>query len=190
MGAVVSAAGPDEATRSSRAAHPRGWWRRNATALIALAVLAPATFGVITWYEASTNATLAHVVPIEVDPGEAYDYAGATWGPVTARELPVTAEYDIPQGARVLEVTIPVVPGDEEPPCFPPTLLETGGAHREWDQAGILLGWSDTSCVLMGTEPFDVVAPFVLPADAEGPFAVDLELATDPPATLRLPVGD
>jgi hypothetical protein len=176
--------------RPGRRRRPGGWWRRNAAALVALALLVPATFGIISSNEASTNATRAQIVPIEVEWGQTYDYAGTTWGPATVEELPVTDEHDIPQDARLIEVTIPVVPGDEEPGCFPPTLLETGGEQRQWDQSGILLGWNTTSCALMGTEPFDIVAPFVLPPDAEGPFVVDLELVADAPAILRLPVGD
>lgn len=166
----------------------RGWWRRNAAALIALAVLVPATFGVIVLNEASTNATRAHVVPIEVPAGRPFAHEGTQWGPVSGREITPDDDMDVPPGARLYEVTVPVVPGDEEPGCFPPTLVEARGAHRQWDRASTVLGWNTTSCALMGTEPFDVVVPFVLPADAEGPFVVDLEVVSDPPSTLRLPV--
>lgn len=169
----------------------RRWWRRNAAALIALAVLAPATFGVIIANEASTNATRAHIVPIEVPAGRPFAHDGAQWGPASAREIsPVDDELDLPQGARLIAVTIPVVPGDEEPGCFPPTLIEARGAHRQWNQASTVLGWNDTSCALMGTEPFDVVVPYVVPSDAEGPFVVDLEIVGDPLSTLRLPVDE
>lgn len=167
-----------------------GWWRRNRLALIACAVLLPATFGIIGWNEWSTAFAGWRTAAFEAEAGRAVDFGGASWGPATVAEVAPSAEFDVPQGAELIEVTVPVVPGGEEPSCFPPVLRETGGAQREWKHGGYLfLGWDDTSCSLMGSEPFELVVPYLIPSDAEGPFVVELEVLSET-RLLRLPLGD
>ena len=170
----------------------RGWWRRNAWPLAALAVLLPAVFGVIGWAEwndyFSGHPSRAVVAP----PDEEYDYAGASWGPVRVDELPPPRGFQPPAGSRILEITVPV-DASEEIRCLPPTLHEVGGAERQWDERTFELGeaydpdaWN--SCAGSGTEPFTIVVPFVLPDDAVGPFALDVVVDGRLPEFLRLPV--
>ncbi|MDQ0894306.1 hypothetical protein QFZ26_001861 [Agromyces ramosus] len=172
----------------------RGWWRRNAWPLAAVAALVPVTFGVIGWQEWDDYFSGHPSRAIVAQPRTSIDYAGAAWGPVEVVELAPLEGFEAPAGSRTLEVTVPVDPGSEPVTCLAPTLHEVGGAERQWDERTYDLGeaydrgtWN--SCAGSGTEPFAIVVPFVVPDDAVGPFALDVVVDGRLPEFLRLPVG-
>lgn len=164
----------------------RGWWRRNAVALIALAVLMPATFGGAAWWEwkYAYPDSGKPLYAVEPGPSGTVDLEGATWGPVQAKKVTDTTGLDMPDDAQLILVGVDVKPtGEEAPSCWAPTLVEqrTG---RTWQTARLELGLlSDSdepdSCVptLEGetAQPYRLILPFVLADDAEGPYSVIVE---------------
>jgi hypothetical protein len=160
-----------------------GWWRANAVALGALAVLAPALIGVVAWNEWSKH-----------DVGQSMHVeAGATAMYSDARIGPAKAEYRddplAPAHTRVVSVSLPIDPGDPAITCTPPQLREIGGAGRTWDAASYELdrGWDaqrPTSCVAEATEPYTMVIDYIVPEGASGVFAVELESAESWPVSV------
>src|SRR5690606_12493519 len=84
---------------------------------------------------------------------------------------------------RVVAVAIPVVPHGDAVHCTAPTLVEQS-TGREWREMRSELGLpydpaEPTSCVLPEEGepalPYELVVPFIVPDDAEGPFWVDIE---------------
>ena len=157
-----------------------GWWRTNAVALGALVVLAPALVGVVAWNEWSKHGTGR---PVHIATGASATYEGARIGPATAeyRDDPLA-----PQDTRVVSVRLAVDPGDPAILCTEPQLREIGGAGRTWNAASYELarGWDaehPTSCVAEATEPYTMVVDYIVPADASGVFAVELDSAETRP---------
>ena len=156
-----------------------GWWRRNALALAGVAVLLPATFGIIGWNEWNEYFSSRPTQPVTAAAGASVEFEGATWGPAKVETAPRGAELEVPDGSRVLMVSVPVEPGGDKVTCLPPTLRETTGAEREWQAAGFEIGWDPEpeqfgSCAGTGADPFTITAAFLVPDDTVGPFAVDL----------------
>lgn len=151
-----------------------GWWRANAIALSALVLLVPATVLTMSWNEwggtwpGSTQAII-------VNPGGSAQYAGATVGPATAEftELPLA-----PHDARVLAVTVRIDPGNPAIRCPQPRLREIDGAQRQWNSRDDLgRDWDADRrafCDPDATAPYDLEIDYLVPADASGPFAVEL----------------
>lgn len=159
-----------------------GWWRSNAVALGALVLLVPATYAALMWNEWSDVRQNTATQPITVDPGDTVDYEGATIGPASAEftELP-----DIPQGTRVVTVTMHVDPGDPPLGCGPPELREVGGLQRQWDARDDLgREWdpdTTTLCSSEATGPYDLLLDYLVPDDVSGPFTVELFSASAAP---------
>jgi len=164
----------------------RGWWRRNAVALIALAVLVPATFGGAAWWEWKYAYPDSGKPLYAVEPTKSgtVDLVGATWGPVKAKAITDTSGLDMPDDAQLVLVGIDVTPtGTKAPTCWAPTLVEQG-TGRTWQSSRLELGLLSNSdepdtCVptLEGekAEPYQLILPFVLPDDARGPYWVIVE---------------
>lgn len=169
-------------TAEQRALPQRSWWRRNAGALLALGALVPATFGTIAWNEWRESLGAGHWRIVEVAPGDRRDVGGAVVGPASAEQR--TGIVDAPAGARELLVTIDVEPGAEPLDCLAPRLVEPS-TGRSWDADLLLEGTAESGC-FAALEPLRVEAAFAVPADADGPFAVDLELLVDSPDLPRL----
>jgi hypothetical protein len=170
-----------------------GWWRRNAVPLVATAVLLPATFLIIGGSEWNEYFSGRPTQPMTARPGESVEVNGVTWGPASIEQLDPPADAELPADAVVYRVTIEVRPADEAVACLPPSLHELEGAQREWGSGSYEVGWaggSDSwdSCPIDATEPFTIVVPYLVPADAAGPFAVDIEGADLIPAFPRLVV--
>lgn len=170
-----------------------GWWRRNALALAAAAVLLPATAIVIGgsqwWAHYGEEPVFAHSVAA----GAEERFAGAVWGPAKATTRPAGGEEDLPADARVVEVRVPVAPGERAVACIPPVLRELQGAQRQWDVAWAMAGTAYhpdefTSCAAERVDPYTVVVPFLVPADAVGPFGVEFTPRDELPRFLRLDV--
>lgn len=169
----------------------RGWWRRNALALGAVAILLPATvlipMGVEWWRWSQADP----VFPTTATAGESIDWAGASWGPATAVDETGAFAADAPAGTRVLVIEIPVDPAAETPGCTTPVLRELGGAGREWGAATTEVDWryeQPSSCETGSEAPFTLEVPYLVPDDARGPFGVELTVPNELPGFLRLEV--
>lgn len=157
----------------------RGWWRRNALPLVAVAVLLPATFGVVGWNEWNDYFSGRPTQPVVAPPAASVEFEGAVWGPAEIEVVERGAELDAPVGSQVVMVAVPVDPGPDAATCLPPTLRESTGARREWQDVTFEIGWSPPSgqlgsCAGTGTDPFTITVAFLVPLDATGPFAVEL----------------
>jgi hypothetical protein len=158
--------------------HPvtRGWWRRNAVALVALVVLVPVAVGVIAANEWSDWGLGHPTKATTVDAGDSTIYGGATIGPASAE---FTEDAGIPSGTRVVHATVLITPADEPISCLSPLLRETGGAQRQWDEASFELDRDydpslKTSCDTELRIRYSLTLDDLVPADATGPFALEL----------------
>ena len=170
----------------------RGWWRRNAVALVAVAALLPVTAGVIAGNEWWARNQSEPVFATTAQPGQEIDYAGATWGPAAATITAPGPDDDVPSGTRLVVVEVPVAPDAEGIGCLRPTLRELSGERRQWNDATSHVDWDyelDTFCDSESTGSFTLSLPFLLPDDAEGPFGVDIQVGDELPGFLRLVVA-
>lgn len=169
----------------------RGWWRRNALPLVSVAVLLPATFGVVGWNEWNEFFSGQPTQPVVAPAGASVEFEDAVWGPAEIEIVEPAAEFEAPAGSQVVMVSVPVDPGADAATCLPPTLRESTGARREWRDVTFEIGWSPTSeqfgsCAGTETDPFTITVAFLVPLDAAGPFAVDLVSAEALPGFVRL----
>lgn len=171
---------PEVATLVEPPAKPRSWWRRNRLALVALAVLAPGTAIGIGWHEWHQyyGFDARPFVPVVVEDGDTAELAGATWGPVRGGELEDLSGFDVPDGATVIAAGIPVDPGPDGVSCTTPVLVHQA-TGREWQTArtemGLLFDSEEPEyCVTLDKVDYELIVPFVVPDDVEGPFWVDV----------------
>lgn len=171
-----------------------GWWRRNAAALVAVAVLAPLSFAAIAWEGWQDYHLHRSTIPIDVAPDATVEVLETTWGPIRASEIHDLAGLDVPSGSIVIVAAIPVAPHDAPPGCTAPTLVQQRTGIR-WGQARSELGVGysadePTACVTIDDAeyPYQLIAPFVVPADAEGPFWVEVAPIGAEPSVIRFPV--
>lgn len=163
-----------------------GWWRSNAVALGALMVLVPATYAAVTWNEWSAVLQNSASQAITVEPGDHAEYAGATVGPASAdfTELP-----DAPEGARVVTVTLHIDPGSDPLQCTKPELREIGGHQRQWDlREDLGREWDPdrhTFCDSEAESSYELLMDYLVPADAAGPFVVELKSVAGWPEFVR-----
>lgn len=156
------------------------WWRRNTVALIALALLVPATAAAVGWQEwyQYFGFGARAVTPVVVPEDETTDLAGAAWGPIRGGEIDDVSGLDVPEKTRLIAVAVPVDPESEGVGCEAPVLVEQS-TGREWSpvRAEIGLDWSadePETCLSEQASPYELIVPFVVPADVEGPFWVDI----------------
>ncbi|AZS48595.1 hypothetical protein CVS53_03317 [Microbacterium oxydans] len=168
---------PETATTPGK---PPSWWRRNTLALVALALLLPATAFAVGWQEwyQYFGFGVRAVTPVVVPEDETTDLVGAVWGPVRGGDIEDVSGLDMPEHARLIAVAIPVDPGAEGMACETPTLVEQS-TGREWSpvRAEIGLDWSadePETCLSDQASPYELIVPFVVPDDVEGPFWVDV----------------
>lgn len=170
----------EDAEAAAAPAKPPSWWRRNTLALVALVVLLPATaiaVGWQEWYQFFGFGARA-VTPVVVVEDETTDLAGATWGPVRGGEIEDLAGLDVPPNTRLIAVGVPVDPDAEGIGCETPTLVEQS-TGREWGpvRAEIGLDWSadePETCLSEQAGAYEMIVPFVVPEDVDGPFWVDV----------------
>jgi len=152
----------------------RSWLRRNAVALVAVAVLLPGTAAAVSlnaWQDllATTTTTVA--------PGETARLGAADVGDARARFD--SGVEGIPRGTRVVAARIDIHPRGEEFTCFVPTLREIGGAGREWNDSTMSLdrpydAERATYCDADEKAPYTLEIDYLVPDDAEGPFVLEL----------------
>lgn len=168
------------------------WWRRNAIALAAVAVLLPTTAVVVggnEWWNANQADP---VFPTTVDTGTTVEYGGATWGPARWGTGAADTAADVPAGARAVVIEVPVDPHGEILSCGSPMLRERDREGRRWSDALADVEWNDdrpTSCPSDERTPFTIAVPYLVPDDATGPFDLELALTDQLPGylVLRLP---
>jgi len=182
---------PDAAAEN---AAPVSWWRRNRLALIVLVAVAPLTAAGILWHEWHQfyGYDARPFIPVAVAEGDTAELAGATWGPVRSAEVDDTGGFDVPAGAKLLAVAVPVEPGDDGIGCRAPRLVEQA-TGREWESASLEIGLLPTAdepeyCSTLDTAPYELIVPFVVPDDVEGPFWVDVWPQSAGGSFLRFPV--
>jgi hypothetical protein len=168
------------------------WWRRNAIALAAVAVLLPTTAVVVggnEWWNANQADP---VFPTTVGPDTTVEFGGATWGPARWGTVAADTASDAPAGARAVVIEVPVDPRGKILSCGSPMLRETGGENRRWINALADVDWSydaQSSCPSDEAVPFTIEVPYLVPDDATGPFDLELALTDQLPGylVLRLP---
>lgn len=84
-----------------------------------------------------------------------------------------------------------VEPGSEPIACPTPQLREAGGAQRQWDKASYDLDrdFDSERKTFCNSEPrarYLLTLDYLVPADATGPFTIDLESGDELPRYLRL----
>lgn len=180
MGAMTIPPPPTPAPVAEVPAKPPSWWRRNRLALIALAVLVPGTAIGIGWHEwhQSYGFDARPFMPTVVADGDTAELAEATWGPVRGGELDDISGFDVPDGATVIAIGVPVDPGPDGVTCETPLLVHQASG-REWRPARSEIGLpSDPAepetCLKSETGDYELIVPFVVPDDVEGPFWVDV----------------
>ncbi|WP_102191484.1 hypothetical protein [Microbacterium aurantiacum] len=156
------------------------WWRRNRVALVAVAILLPATVVAI----GGQNWRLIYafdarpVDPVVVGEKDSAELAGATFGPVRSGVIDDLSGLDVPEGAKVIAAAIPVDSGAEGVSCRRPTLTHQASG-RQWtlmrSEIGVEYNAEEPEfCSSEETGSYEIIAPFVVPEDLEGPFWVDV----------------
>lgn len=172
------------------------WWRRNTAAVVALAVLVPATALAVGWREWHEVYDDPSQYTRDVLPDEdgTIEIDGAVLGPAKADTFTEADGFELPDGAKVVAVKITVDNADLDDPirCWWPTLVEQS-TGREWAQMSNELGLSSdpdvqTECDPSPTGPYDIIVPFIVPDDAEGPFWLDIDPDESDGAFARFPV--
>jgi hypothetical protein len=161
-------------------AKPPSWWRRNRLALIALAVLVPGTVAGIGWHEWHQyyGFEARPFQPIVVEKGDSAELVDAEWGPVRGGEIEDLSGFDVPDDAKVIAAGIPVDPGPDGVSCETPVLVHQA-TGREWRTArseiGLLYDAAEPeTCLKSQKGDYELIVPFVVPDDVEGPFWVDV----------------
>lgn len=169
------------------------WVKRNTAALIALVVLVPATAIVVGGYEWWDYFSGRPVIAIEPDAQRApgvVTLEGTNFGPALG-EVHDAPAFDTPEGTRVVEVRLPIEPGEVGSGCFAPTLRELS-TGRQWNEGSLRITGPTmltTSCqgedVL---DPYELELYYLIPADAQEPLTLDLTVPHVLPEFLRIPV--
>lgn len=169
----------------------RAWWRRNALAIGAVAVLLPLTGLTISGVEWWQMNQAQPVFATTVAAGDTVEYAGGTWGPAVVRSQAPGPDDDLPADGRLLVVEVPVDPHGKMLGCDVPALRELDGMQRRWQNALGDVDWdyrNPTVCPSDSTAPFTIEVPYLLPDGVSGPLGLDFALADELPGFLRLGV--
>lgn len=145
-------------------------WRRQRVPLIALAATALTVVGVHVWLDVIPASTRGAQTITVADP-EA-DIAGQT---ITLDSV-LWSEFDAPEGSRTLSIRLDARAGAEATTCGTFALTEVDGV-RVWENARAVLDVpsdaGERAC-LEESPPYGILAVFLLPADADGPFWLDI----------------
>lgn len=147
------------------------WLHRQRIALTALMFGAVAVAGVHLWLDVrpvSERESLS-IVPAA---GDAVEISG--------QELTLEStrfdEFEAPEGTRSVSVRLRSSGGADSTLCGPLSLSESSGA-RTWldarDVVDVPYDEGESAC-LEDSAPYDILAVFLVPDDATGPFVVDV----------------
>lgn len=145
------------------------WLRRQRVALLALAVAIVAVVGAYVWLDVLPGIRPAGRV-IEADStadvaGQTLSLSGAEWG-----------EFEAPEGTRSLSVRMTSSGGPEAGSCT--ISISEPSTSRTWlssrDGLDVPYDEDERSCTIEGSS-YRILAVFLLPDDAEGPFLLDVE---------------
>lgn len=146
------------------------WWRKQRIALIALLAAAAAVVGVHVWFDVLPSSTAAASV-VDARDGAA-EVAGQRFTLDSARG----DEFEAPSGSRTLSIRIESSGGTDATTCGPFTLAEVRG-DRVWTNARSALDVpfeAGESYCQEGSGPYVILAVFLLPDDADGPFVLEI----------------
>ena len=146
------------------------WGRRQRVALVALLAAAVAVVGVHVWFDVLPAATDDTAV-VEARDGSA-DIAGQSLALDSAR----WDEFDAPAGSRTLSIRVESDGGSDAKTCGQFTLAEAQG-DRVWSNARSVLDVpyeAGESFCQEESGPYGILAVFLLPDDAEGPFVLEI----------------
>lgn len=167
--------------------------RRTREAL-ALGVVAAATAGVLAWGGWAEYSLHADTAPTVIDEGASGAALGATWGPATLADVTDLRDPEdpLPNGARVLEVVLPVAFDDDYRACSVVSLTETaagaargrpGAPARAWPADSFAGLVDDVSRLGMCDEEWsgsgEMRALFVVPGDTADELVVQVDVPTD-----------
>ncbi|MFB7250080.1 hypothetical protein [Microbacterium sp. NPDC056234] len=155
---------------------------RRGRSLGALLLAVVAVVAVHVWFDVLPSNTSASVTAVSAD--DAVDVAGQQLLLRSVRE----DEFDAPEGAHALSVRLRSSGGLDATTC-PAFLLTEAAGGRVWESSRAELDVphdaGESGC-RAESAPYDILAVFVVPDDATGPFWFDV---TDEDGTvLRLPV--
>lgn len=170
----------------------RTWWQRNRAGfpIIVVALIGLGAFWYfLTWQPVQQGA---YNQPERIAAGEVGEMSGSevsnirsAWGSPQESE-----ELDVPDGARLLGVAVDIErTGADHMDCSF-RLSEAGGQRRLWMPAVARLTWTfyDTpsDCTTAAEDKkYTALVPFLLPADAKGPFLLEV-LGSEKPRYLQL----
>jgi hypothetical protein len=148
------------------------WWRRQRAALIALAVAAVATVGVHVWLDVLPAMQTQTMTMTHVADGESVEIAGQRMSLQSARY----DEFEAPEDMRTISVRLHAGGGDESTWCQAFTLTEAQGG-RVWldarSELDVPYDAGESSC-REESFSYDILAVFLVPEDAVGPFYFDV----------------
>lgn len=174
-----SADSAGDATHPASAKSP-SWWRRNRLGLVVSAVLLPATVFAVGWenWHLMYDFGARPVDPIIVAEDDSAELVGASFGPVRSAVIEDLSGLDVPDGAKVIAAAVPVDPGPKGVSCRRPTLTQQSSG-RQWalmrSEIGVPYNPDEPEfCSADELGDYELIAPFVIPEDAEGPFWLDV----------------
>jgi hypothetical protein len=180
------------------------WLRRNALALVAVAVLTPATIAVTFSTEWTSFLNTRASEPVEVAEGLAARFGGSEWRVAGSERIPSDSREGInaglPAGSDLVTVTVEVVPDvidAENKSSFCTVRIgeyEGSGdtARRSWADATFAAidyrtpDGIESGCSTEITEPYTFIATFVVASDASDNLGVQLEVPDELPRYLLL----
>lgn len=146
------------------------WWRCQRLPLTALAVASVAAIGVHLWMEALPLLPRMARDTTTVEASAAIAGQTLTIGPVEWEE------FDAPSGSRTLSIRLDASGGADATACGVFSLTEPS-TGRVWENARSALvvpyEAGESGC-RDGSAAYEILAVFLLPDDAEGPFAFDV----------------
>jgi len=180
------------------------WLKRNSIALVAVAVLTPATIAVTFSTEWSSFLTGRATQPIEVAEGRVADFDGTEWRVVHTKRIPASSrdgvDAGLPAGSDLVLVTVEVNPGNlnaEDESSFCGVRLgeyegSSDTAVRSWGDASFAAidyrnpDGVESGCTPDIVEPYTFIATFVIAEDASDNLGVLLEVPDQLPHYLLL----
>lgn len=156
-----------------------GWWRRNALALGALAILIPTGVWAFDTIEFGSVRNAQHSVPVGADAlvGD-WTFAVPEITPVDPEEV------GAPSASDPVVVRVRVTPGSDEVMCVVPVLIDPQTGREWWPNYS--LDWTRADDELtycpspidddgVSAVPFDLTALVLLPADAPDRLLVEFQ---------------